>query len=84
MVLWVGPLLLLLSGCRGWTTAQGSQGRRGGPSFSGHPILRTGWGRNAWKACRCRGGAGLSPVPEPPTTGGVGTAKLAFRGRGEG
>lgn len=67
----------------------------GGPSHRGagegvghpsqvNPILRTGGGRDAWKACGYGGGAGPSPVPEPPTAGGVGTAKLAFRGRGEG
>lgn len=61
MVRWVGPLLL--SGCRGWTTAQGDQGRAG-PSFSGQPHPKDRWGTERLKACGCRGGLGLSPVPE--------------------
>lgn len=48
-----------------------------------NPILRTGGGRNSWKACGCRGGARLGPVLEPPTEGRVGKAELAFRGRGK-
>lgn len=35
------------------------------------------------KAYGCRGGAGLSPVSEPPTAGRVWAAELAFRGRRE-
>lgn len=73
---------LLLSGCRGWTTAQRDQGRAG-PSSSGQPHPKDRWGTERLKAYGCRGPAQLSTVPEPPTPGGVGTAALVFRGQGE-
>lgn len=88
----------LVGGCCGWFCGSSRSflvGVKAGPPNKGarkgvgrhppqvNPILRTGGGRNAWKACGCQGGAGLSLVPEPPTVGGVGTADLAFGGRGE-
>lgn len=66
----VGPGRLLLSGCRGWTPAQGNQGKAG-PSFSGQLHPKDRWGTERLQAGgQCRGG--LSPVPDRQPRGGVG------------
>lgn len=43
MVLWVRPLLL--SGCKGWITKQGGEGRGGSSSSSGQPHPKDRWGK---------------------------------------